>query len=193
VSADQIGAAPGKTLLFQYGSNMAETVLRSKIERHVAEFAPAGTPAHLRLLGLARLDGWRFTLGLFGAQGGHRVADIVESSDGGGVWGALYKLPVELVRRSDGERSVLDRIEGHRTSQDPENYVPLRVAVHLGDAQAEAWTYVGRHDARERCARDHGDAHVSEMYADSIISGARALAVPASYLEELQEILAEHS
>src|SRR5436189_4455555 len=47
VAADRdewIEPAPGQTLLFQYGSNMAEATLRSKIERYLHEFAPAGTP-----------------------------------------------------------------------------------------------------------------------------------------------------
>jgi hypothetical protein len=186
-------APTSMTLLFQYGSNMAEPVLRSKVERHVTRFAPPGTRPDLTLLGLALLGGWRFTLDLFSATGGHRVADIIPAGSSSEVWGALYELPNELVRRSDGKRSVLDRIEGHRTSRDPENYVPLLVTVDSSDQQVQAWTYVGRDDTRERCARDHRDARVSAPYVQSIVDGARAVAVPRRYLEGLQTILAAHS
>jgi hypothetical protein len=120
------------------------------------------------------------------------VADIIEGHAGDEVWGALYELPVELVRRTDGARSVLDRIEGHRTSRDPENYVPLEIDVDVGAAWARAWTYVGRDDARERCLREHRDAGVTCAYADSILTGARAIAVPASYLVHIEATLAAH-
>lgn len=182
-------ATPGQTLLFQYGSNMDEAVLRSKIEKYLPDFAPAGTKPDLALLGRARLPGWRFMLDLFSTGGRHLAANVVESGDGSEVWGALYELSRELVQRTDGERSVLDRIEGHRTSRAPENYYPLRLAVEFDDSSAEAWTYVGRDDARERCAREHGGARVSTSYAESILRGARALAVPSHYVEQLQEIL----
>jgi len=186
ISSDQ-----SQALLFQYGSNMSERVLYSKIQRHLAQYAPAGTTPDLALLGAARLPGYRFAVDLFSSTGGHRVADIVESSDADEVWGALYSLPVELVRRSDGERSVLDRIEGHRTSRDPENYAPRRLTVELAGDRLDAWTYVGIDDARARCARQHRNADVSADYRQSIIEGATALAVPADYLVVLTTILGE--
>jgi hypothetical protein len=169
---------------------MAEAVLRSKIEKFVVQFAPVGTPVYVKLLGPARLFGWRFSLDLFSAGLAHRVADIIPAGDGSEVWGALYELPVELVKRSDGGRSVLDRIEGHRTSSDPENYEPMRLTVDVAGRPSDAWTYVGREDARARCLRDHSDARVSATYCKAIIDGASALVVPPAYLEELKATLA---
>ena len=63
----------------------------------------------------------------FGNQG--LVSDIVEGAEGGEVWGVVYELDRELVFRSDGGRSVMDRIEGHRTERDPENYKPAFVRL----------------------------------------------------------------
>jgi hypothetical protein len=183
----------GTTHLFQYGSNMSERVLRSKIEMHFARFAPVGTPLNLELLGPARLGGWRFVFGLYSATSGCRVADIVEGDGGAEVWGALYELPVQLVRRSDGARSVLDRIEGHRTSSDPENYEPVRPTVEFRDRLVEAWTYVGLPEARQRCRRDHSDTSTSAAYGRAILDGAADLPVPSGYFTQLREAVEAES
>lgn len=174
------------TLLFQYGSNMAEDELRSKITKHVAQFAPPGVGADLTLRGAARLEGWSFDFGLFSAGRKHRVADIGHVGGDSEVWGALYELPTELVQRSDGERSVLDRVEGHRTDRHPEDYRPARVEVELGIQSFEAWTYIGREDARERCRLEHADAPPSEEYVRAILEGAAALGLPEAYIRELK-------
>lgn len=99
----------GPTILFQYGSNMAENELRSKVTKHLAQFAPPGIAGDLTLRGAARLEGWRVDFGLFSAGRKPRVADIVHVGGHSEVWGRLYELPTELVRRSDGKRTVLDR------------------------------------------------------------------------------------
>lgn len=189
----QIVPAADCTFLFQYGSNMAEQTLRSKIEQHRGEFAPTGTPTKLTLHGCARLRGWRFSLDLYSFGHGCRVADITETTDSDEVWGALYELPTELVQRRDGKRSVLDRIEGHNTTRDPENYAPVKVTVDFDGAAAEAWTYVGLEAARERCARDHHDARVTATYADSILGGAKTLAMPTANIEQLRATLARYA
>jgi hypothetical protein len=180
-------------LLFQYGSNMAEATLQAKVEQYAPEFAPAGTPAELTLRGCARLQGWCFSLGLYSFGNGCRVADIMEATDIDEVWGALYELPSELVQRADGKRSVLDRIEGHRTTRDPENYVPRAVSVEFDGTSAMAWTYVGLDEARDRCSRDHHEARVTVAYADSILRGAIAVAIPTAHVERLRAILAAYT
>jgi hypothetical protein len=185
-------AAVERTLLFQYGSNMTADRLRSGLEKHAPRFAPAGTPLELELLGPARLGGWMFAVDLFGAGGQHRVADIVPGNDVSEVWGALYELPLELVRRSDGRRSVLDRIEGHRTELHPENNLPLQVTVEFDCEQVDAWTFVGRTDARERCARGYPEATVSPSYLQAIVDGARTIGVPDAYVRELETTLARY-
>ena len=172
---------------------MAEAVLRAKIEEYHDAYVPLGIKTDLRMLGAARLSGQRFELDLFSATWGHRVANVVESNDQDEVWGALYDLPLELVRRSDKTRSLLDRIEGHLTTKDPANYKPLQVVVEQGDERIGAWTYVGLDEARERCAQKHRDAGVSTEYAGAVLDGARSVGLPPTYIAQLEAVIAEHT
>lgn len=170
--------------LFQYGSNMSEERLRAKIREHQS-YAPAGAELDVRLLGCARLTGWRFAFDLYSARQGCLVGDIVESDDGDEVWGALYELDRELVIRSDGGRSVLDRIEGHRTEADPENYRPITVTVELDGELKDAHTYVGGEDARRRCRLDHPEAKPRPDYLRAILDGAHSVGLPGRYVQAL--------
>ncbi len=181
---------PELTLLFQYGSNMDRGRLLGQIEKFAPRFAPTGLAVELNLLGAASLPGWRFIADLYGARGNHRVADIVEEETAT-VWGSLYELPVELVSRYDGKRSVLDRIEGHRTEKDPENYRPRNVTVDLHGEAREAWTYVGLDEARRRCAAEHLDASVSDDYRGYVLGGAAAVGLPQTYVAELTAALVD--
>jgi hypothetical protein len=181
---------PELTLLFQYGSNMDRGRLLSQIERFAPQYAPTGLAVELSLLGAASLPGWRFIADLYGAGSSHRVADIVEEETAT-VWGALYELPVELVSRYDCKRSVLDRIEGHRTVKDPENYRPHNVTVDLRGEAREARTYVGLDEARRRCAAEHPDASVSEDYRDYVLGGATEVGLPQAYVAELAVALVD--
>jgi AIG2-like family len=173
-----------RALLFQYGSNMSEQRLRAKIREHQS-YAPAGAELGVRLLGCARLTGWRFVLDLYSARQDCLVADIVEGEDGDETWGALYELDRKLLVRMDGRRSVLDRIEGHRTERDPENYRPTTVTVELGGDSREAHTYVGGVDARRRCSADHPGAKTRPDYLRAILNGAEAVGLPATYVRAL--------
>lgn len=173
-----------RALLFQYGSNMSEQRLRDKIREH-RRYAPAGADLDVRLLGCARLKGWEFVLDLYSAQQGCLVGDIVEGEDDGEVRGALYELDRQLLVRSDGRRSVLDRIEGHRTERDPENYRPITVTVELAGDLREAHTYVGDDDARRRCSSDHPDAKPRPDYLRAILDGANAVGLPTGYVRAL--------
>lgn len=105
------------------------------------------------------------------------------------MWGALYELDRELLARSDGGRSVLDRIEGHRTEIDPENYRPITVSVELNGALREAHTYVGDDDARRRCRLDHADAKPRTDYLAAVLDGARAVGLPPTYVRALATTL----
>ncbi|MBA3382891.1 MAG: gamma-glutamylcyclotransferase [Actinobacteria bacterium] len=175
-------------LLFQYGSNMLAGRLREKIQEH-QRFVPAGVSLEVRLLGPARLPSWRFRFGLYSARQECLVGDIIEGQDTDEVWGALYELDRELVFRSDGKRSVLDRIEGHRTDRDPENYHPANVTVDFSGAARNAHTYVGREDARRRCALDHANAAPRSEYLSAILVGARSVGLPAEYVRTLEAIV----
>jgi gamma-glutamylcyclotransferase (GGCT)/AIG2-like uncharacterized protein YtfP len=180
-----LNASPtDRALLFQYGSNMSEQRLTAKIREH-RSYAPVGAELDVRLLGCARLKGWRFVLDLYSARQECLVGDIILGEDGDEVWGALYELDRRLLVRSDGRRSVLDRIEGHRTEMDPENYRPITVAVELDDDRKEAHTYVGREDARERCRSDHPDAKPRPDYLLAILDGANGVGLPSEYMAAL--------
>jgi hypothetical protein len=179
---------PDRALLFQYGSNMSEQRLTAKVRQH-QHYAPAGVDLDVRLLGCARLKGWRFILDLYSARQSCLVGDIVEADQSDEVWGALYEVDRQLLIRSDGGRSVLDRIEGHRTEVDPENYRPITVTVELLGEQRAAHTYVGADDARRRCRSDHPDAKPREDYVTAILDGVRAVALPPRYLRALDTTL----
>jgi hypothetical protein len=180
--------------LFQYGSNMHRERFIERIKENY-DHAPQGTPVVVKLLGAARLDGWRLQANLWSATRARRVgnkarvANIVKAS-GEEVWGALYEVAADLVTRCDGERSVVDLLEGHRTRKDPENYAKICVTVDLGGQPRTAWTYIGLHEAIDRCEREHPDTACDPCYADTVIAGAKSIGVPDDYLEVLREALA---
>jgi cation transport regulator ChaC len=78
------------TLLFAYGSNLAED--------HMGTWCP-----RYEFLGPARLDGFRLEFRRRSIRWRGGAADVVEA-EGEAVWGALYELP-------DGELDQLDRKE----------------------------------------------------------------------------------
>ncbi len=105
------------------------------------------------------------------------------------VWGTVYRLSRQLVIRSDGDRSVVDRIEGHRTAKNPENYEPVTVTVELDGDSVDAITYVGLEEARRRCHTDHGDAQLRPDYVESVLEGAKASSLPSEYIAFLERTL----
>lgn len=172
--------------MFQYGSNMSRRRLEAAMSRH-DKYLPPGLAVEIDVIGPARLAGWRLVLDLYSSRQSALVCDIVQAETGDEVWGVLYRLPLELVTRSDGERSVMDRIEGHRTEEDPPNYEPVPVVVAgLEEDEIEATTYVGRSDARKRCATDHADAVVERTYAEAVLRGAREANLPSHYVSFLE-------
>lgn len=177
---------PDRVLLFQYGSNMSAERLRAKIRVH-RRYAPEGADLAVEFLGRARLAGWRLTFDLYSARQECLVVDIVEGGPANEVWGALYELDRDLVIRSDNQRSVLDRIEGHRTEIDPENYRPVVVTVDFESQSRSAYTYVGREDARRRCATNHGGAAPHADYVQAILDGARSSGLPAKYINAVAD------
>jgi hypothetical protein len=184
VNVSMIGAevdSNGDVTLFQYGSNMSADRLLVSVDTHSPRYAPAGTPSKIHSLGRARLRGWRFIPDLYSRRQGSLVADIRKGSNEDQVWGVLYKLHRNLVDRTDGTRSVLDRIEGHRPERDPENYRPCIVGVELDDALVSAVTYVGTEEARRRCRENHADAQVKLGYAAAVLDGAASVSLPSDY------------
>ena len=173
--------------LFQYGSNMDHKRLVERIKSAYDRHAPAGTPVAVSLLGAARLPAWRVRANLWSAGRGCRVVNIVEEP--GEVWGALYVLPAALVNRPDGMRSVVDRLEGHRTERDPENYAKVEINVEFRARPTPAWTYIGLREAIERCEREHPTTSCDQEYIDTVLAGAEAIGVPDAYLRQLRETL----
>jgi len=167
---------------------MSQERLASNVGKYAQRYAPVRAPRDVTLIGRGRLRGWRFTLDLYSARQGCRVANIVRADDDE-VWGAVYALDSELVHRSDGQRSVLDRIEGHRTERDPPNYEPAIMTVEVSGVPRRAHTYVGRSDARQRCAAQHANAPIAEDYGHAILQGARELELPASYRRLLMSVV----
>jgi hypothetical protein len=174
--------------LFQYGSNMDRKRFVERIKGVYNRYAPAGTSVEATLLGAARLPGWRLRANLWSAGRGCRVVNVVEEP-GAEVWGALYELPAALVNPPDGTRSVVDRLEGHRTERDAENYEKVEINVELDGEPTSAWTYIGLRDAVARCAREHPATSCDQEYTDTVLAGAEAIGVPAAYLWQLRETL----
>jgi cation transport regulator ChaC len=181
---------PREILLFQYGSNMHRERLAAKIEQYAARRGVQGVSTEVRYVGLGRLDGWRFMFDLYSTGQDCRVADIVESP-GGTVWGAAYALDRELVFRADGERSVLDLIEGYRTERAPENYVPVAVTVVIDGTARSAITYVGTDESRTRARLQHSRAPVRQDYVDAIMRGAASIGAPVEYLDTISRAIEE--
>lgn len=200
---DRVQASEEAVRLFQYGSNMARERFIERIEQEYDRHAPPGTPVVATLLGPARLDGWRVRANLWSATQERkkqretpsmamnqacRVANIVRD-DGAEVWGALYEIATALVTRCDGERSVVDRLEGHRTTRDPENYAKICVTVDLYGEPTTAWTYIGLREAIDRCEQEHPGTVCDPGYVDTVIAGARSIDVPGEYMKLLSEAL----
>lgn len=187
--------------LFQYGSNMYRERFIQRIKDN-DDHAPAGTLLDANLLGRARLDGWRLQSNLWSATlerrkrrdpslGDARACRVVNivRVEGAEVWGALYEIAADLVTRCDGDRSVVDLLEGHRTTKDPENYAKICVTVDLDGEPRTAWTYIGLREAIERCEQDHRDTACDPGYAEAVIAGAESIGVPDDYLGALRMVL----
>jgi hypothetical protein len=183
---------PERLLLFQYGSNMSMKRLRAKLAEF-KRYAPPDASLEVELLGPARLPGWQFVLDLYSAQQECLVGDVIEGEDSDEVWGALYALDRELIFRSDGARSLLDRIEGHRTEINPENYRPRRISVELNKELREAWTYIGHQEARQRCESLRDDARPRHDYINAILNGARSVPLPPEYVRVLTRVIEMHA
>ena len=143
-------------LYFDYGSNMAS-----------GRLADRGIP--FRVLGRARLDGYRLALTRRSVRTGTGVADIVVDP-GSSVWGVLYELDDDAV-------AELDRKEGL-----PWAYSRRPVEVHPNGSGAEAaFTYVVSR-------REDDEVAPSSEYLESILDGAREHRLPAGYVASLESL-----
>jgi gamma-glutamylcyclotransferase (GGCT)/AIG2-like uncharacterized protein YtfP len=141
---------------FAYGSNMARRLM-------------AETCADHRVLGPARLDGYRLAFTRRSIKTGTGVANVV-ADPSAAVWGALYEI-------SEDCAAQLDRKEGH-----PWAYARTGVSVHLnGGTREAAFTYVVSEP-------EDDDIPPSEPYLESIIEGARDHSLPTDYVAWLASL-----
>jgi len=139
---------------FAYGSNMASAQMEAWGSGH-------------RLLGPARLDGYRLEMRRRSIRWQAGAADVVVA-EGEHVWGALYELPGETLAGLDEKESAGD---AYRRSE-------VEVLLH-GREPVVAFTYevIDKADEELPCAA---------AYAELILTGARECALPAEYVELLR-------
>lgn len=138
-------------LLFAYGSNMAA--------EEMAAFAPDA-----RLVGPARLPGFRLELRRRSVRWGGGAADIVESA-GETVWGVVYEL---------ADVDELDRKEGAGFA-----YRRREVEVDLDGRPALALAY-------EVIDKEPREVPPTPEYAAVLVRAARERGLPLDWLRELE-------
>jgi gamma-glutamylcyclotransferase len=139
---------------FAYGSNMDEEVMQ------------ACCPTH-RFIGAARLDDHRLAFTRRSVRTGTGVADAVFDR-GQTVWGALYELDPEDLRK-------LDRKEGSGWA-----YEQQRCRVHLfaDGSEQDSITYTVLQKERE-------EIPPSRAYLKRLITAARRRGLPEQYIASL--------
>jgi gamma-glutamylcyclotransferase (GGCT)/AIG2-like uncharacterized protein YtfP len=143
--------------LFAYGSNMAS-----------AEMS-AWCPAH-RLLGPARLPGFRLELRRRSRRWRGGAADLVEAA-GEEVWGALYEL----------DAAALDRLDAKEGAGFAYRRVPVTVELGGERLPALAYAVIDKEPAELPC---------TPAYAELLVTGARERGLPADYVARLERRLA---
>lgn len=146
------------SLVFQYGSNTSSRRLNGAERLHGAA----------RVLGRARTrERFMLSFDVWSAQNGCAAANIRRSGRGRTIWGVLYEIPEDLLRRETAPpgRMSLDAIE-----REGSNYSRRTVAV-LDDRGVElaATTYVVR-EPREGLPT--AGAYVGHILDGLIESGA---------------------
>lgn len=140
---------------FAYGSNLNRRQVQERLGR---------VPEARRAL----LAGWRLC---FNKQGRPTYANIVRSQ-GGEVWGVLYRCTA-----TDLER--MDRFEG----------VPAahyrRIAVQVETCEGECLTAVSYDACPERVTREQLP---DRAYAMRILEGARESGLPEAYIEGIRKM-----
>lgn len=154
------GTPEGSFLYFAYGSNLSQT----RLHLH----APS---AHL--VSIARLPEYRLAFSIESKRswlGG--VGDILPAP-GDEVWGALWVIAPEDSRHLDEQEGVF---------RDPPAYrrISVEVSTPAGDVvRCRSYQVVTPHEA---------GFLPSPAYKDTIVTGARELGLPESYLARLEAI-----
>lgn len=153
----------GPFLYFAFGSNLDEARLRMH--------APSA-----RLVSIARLEGYRLAFSIESKRswlGG--VGDIVRSGDdpNAEVWGALWVLAPEDSRPLDEQEGVFRAPPAYRR-------LTVEVTTPAGD-RVRCRTY-------QVVAPEPEGFLPSPAYKDTILRGARALSLPATYVSRLEAL-----
>lgn len=130
----------------------------------------ASTCPDSRLIGRARLDGYRFAFNRRSIRTGTGVASVIEDP-AAAVWGVVYELTDECLAK-------LDLKEGY-----PWAYDRRDIDVELDDRSiARVMTYVVAHPEAE-------DVVPSHDYIGGIVTAANDHGFPASYVESLRALV----
>jgi gamma-glutamylcyclotransferase (GGCT)/AIG2-like uncharacterized protein YtfP len=142
------------TLFFAYGSNMDPNRM-------------AGRAPSARVVGPARLDGFRLAFSVFSTKWEGGAANL-ELDDHGRVWGVVWDVP-------DSEVHGLDAFHGHPTYFRRED-----VVVELGEEPVIAWTY--------RVAHQTGSyVRPTDAYLNMMRAAIRLQGLPPEALDLLDE------
>ncbi len=140
---------------FGYGSNMSSAMMQEWCPNH-------------KLIGKARLSGWKLAFTRLSQRWGAGVADIVESSNDS-VWGGLYEI-------SEADLAALDRKEGNGR-----NYQRIECDVIADGQSYHAFTYVVIDKAPDGIP-------TSIAYRDTILKGANELSLPDDYIRKIANL-----
>jgi gamma-glutamylcyclotransferase (GGCT)/AIG2-like uncharacterized protein YtfP len=150
--------------VFAYGSNLhLEDLDRWLFEKGYADLAP-------REVKLATLRGARLAWDYHSPVRKGGAANVTDA-EGHELPGAVLVVERELLH-------ALDRKEGH-----PERYRRREELVHVEDGTLSAWVYRVTEDYRST-----DPVWPRRVYLDTVIEGARRLALPDWHLANLREV-----
>ena len=165
-------------LVFQYGSNTLESEINSVRRLN----------GRARFISIAEtVENYVLVFDVFSRSADRNCAtsNIVPTAERKKVWGVLYEVPDELIRRQSAPQGSvsLDAIEGENKNHRRQ---VIRVRKPNGE-EVSALTYVTLRP-RKRVQRK-----TSLKYAQLIIQGLQERRVPQPYIDQVKTIIATHS
>ena len=146
-------------LYFAYGSNMSRRRLLSRVSA-------------ARVLGRARVDGWRLGFDKPGRDGSGK-ANLVEQPEAH-AWGVIYELPT-------ADWPVLDRFEpGYRRER-------LRVALDARTLVVQSYLFTARIEVPPQIEVPPGPP--TQEYLEHLLEGADEHGLPAAYIDSIRAAL----
>jgi len=154
-------------LYFAYGSLM-ESEQRQVI---LSEASSESNSARFDVLGVAKLNGWKFKINKLSKSNDRVWANIVED-DNGQVWGVLLDIDKSVKKKLD-EREGVALCERYR-------YEVVFINVHFEGRAVEVMTYTAHPSAI------NNDLLAISTYVNTILNGARQNVLPSEYIEYLE-------